>query len=183
MHRVALRCAPARLLCRSASSASSSVAVDVAGFARDGFGVVPGFASEAECDGMRARMAELIDGWDPEELVVFRTDSKQEETQGSSDYFLDSGDRIHFFLEPSAVDETTGGLSASVKKHEALNKVGHGLHAADEVFRAYSQSDKVAELTRALGWVDPVLPQSMYIFKQANDGTEVTSHQVGAKYG
>lgn len=124
-----------------------------------------------------ARMGELIDAWDPEDLVVFRTDEKQEEAQGKSDYFLDSGEDARFFLEPWAVDEATGGLSASVPKHESLNKVGHGLHVSDPVFRAYSESPKVAALTRVLGWEAPVLPQSMYIFKQPRDGGEVTSHQ------
>ena len=70
-----------RCVRRRLARAASSLGVDVAGFARDGFGVVPGFASEAECDGMRERMSELIDAWDPTELVVFRTDSKQEEEQ------------------------------------------------------------------------------------------------------
>lgn len=126
---------------------------------------------------MLHRMRELIDGWDPMELVVFRTDSKQVDAQAQSDYFLDSGDGIAFFLEPAAVDEETGALADHVPKHEALNKVGHGLHMADPVFKAYSTSPRVAALTRLLGWQQPVLPQSMYIFKQPHDGAEVTSHQ------
>ena len=56
-------------------------------------------------------------------------------------------------------------------------QVGHGLHLADPTFRKYAQSVKVAALARALGWTDPVLPQSMYIFKQPRIGGEVTSHQ------
>jgi phytanoyl-CoA hydroxylase len=50
-------------------------------------------------------------------------------------------------------------------KAEVLNKVGHALHSQDPVFAKYSQSQKVAALTRVLGWKAPVLPQSMYIFK------------------
>jgi phytanoyl-CoA hydroxylase len=146
-------------------------------FHRDGCAVVRGFASEAECEGMMARMRELIAAWDPMELVVFRTDSKQVDAQAQSDYFLNSGDGIAFFLEPAAVDEKTGALADGVPKEEALNKVGHGLHMADPVFRAYSTSRRVAALTRLLGWVSPVLPQSMYIFKQPHRGAEVTSHQ------
>lgn len=56
--------------------------------------------------------------------------------------------------------------------------MGHGLHVADPVFRSYSESSKVRELARSLGWVAPVLPQSMYIFKQPKIGGEVTAHQV-----
>ncbi|CAJ1334004.1 unnamed protein product, partial [Effrenium voratum] len=96
--------------------------------------------------------------------------------QGKSDYFLDSADRIHFFIEKEAADED-GKLKDMKKKFSALNKVGHGLHVKDPTFREYSHSDKVLELVHELGWKDPVLPQSMYIFKQPVTGGEVTSHQ------
>ena len=55
------------------------------------------FASASECDDMRNEMSKLIDGWDPKSVTTFRTDEKQELAQGSSDYFLDSANRIHFF--------------------------------------------------------------------------------------
>ena len=153
----------------------------LAAFERDGVGVVPNFATPEECRALMDRMAVLVEGWDPEnpeeESVVFRTDGEQLKNQGSSDYFLDSGDKVHFFLEAAAVDPSTGKLEKGRKKEESLNKVGHGLHVADPLFREYSQSKRVARLVQALGWKDPVLPQSMYIFKQPFDGDEVTSHQ------
>tara|TARA_B100000795_G_scaffold249998_1_gene217884 strand:+ start:64 stop:1101 length:1038 start_codon:yes stop_codon:yes gene_type:complete len=151
--------------------------VDVESFHQKGVGIVKSFASKEECEGMMKQMHTLIDQWDPTDLVVFRTDDKQTENQGNSDYFLDSGDGIAFFLEPAAVDDKTGLLQEGRSKHESLNKVGHGLHVQDPIFRKYSTSQRVSALTRALGWVDPVLPQSMYIFKQPHDGAEVTSHQ------
>jgi phytanoyl-CoA hydroxylase len=126
---------------------------------------------------MIKQMGKLVDGWTPgEEQAVFRTDGEQESAQGSSDYFLDSADRIHFFAEPGAVDEK-GGLKPNVRKAESLNKAGHGLHVLDPVFKEYSTSAKVKELVNKLGWRDAVLPQSMYIFKQPRIGGEVTSHQ------
>ena len=60
---------------------------------------------------------------------------------------------------------------------EIINKVGHALHFLDPVFSEYSQSQKVKELVKSLGYKDPVLSQSMYIFKQGKIGGEVTSHQ------
>ena len=51
------------------------------------------------------------------------------------------------------------------------------MHWLDPVFRKYSFSTKVAELVKQLGYKDPVLPQSMYIFKQPRIGGVVTSHQ------
>lgn len=148
-------------------------------FERDGFLYIKGFVTPEECTTMRQRMADLVAAWDPDktEAVVFSTDQEeQEKAQGSSDYFLDSADRIHFFLEKDATD-SDGKLKEGQEKHSSLNKVGHGLHVEDTVFREYSQSDKVKDLVNALGWVDPVLPQSMYIFKQPKIGGEVTSHQ------
>mmetsp|Transcript_9045 Transcript_9045/g.23670 ORF Transcript_9045/g.23670 Transcript_9045/m.23670 type:complete len:337 (+) Transcript_9045:83-1093(+) len=149
-----------------------------AAFERDGFLHVKGFASQEECAKLRGRMAELIDAWDPAKTMspVFTTDADQEKSQGSSDYFLDSADRIHFFLEKDAAGPD-GKLHPHVEKARALNKVGHGLHLEDSAFKEYSHSPKVTELVAELGWRDAVLPQSMYIFKQPEIGGEVTSHQ------
>mmetsp|Transcript_75666 Transcript_75666/g.234965 ORF Transcript_75666/g.234965 Transcript_75666/m.234965 type:complete len:303 (-) Transcript_75666:2-910(-) len=124
-------------------------------------------------------MQDLIGRWDPEATMapVFVTDEQQQQrAQGSSDYFLDSADRIHFFLEKGAAGED-GKLKAEVSKARALNKVGHGLHVVDDKFREYCHSAKVAGLVADLGYRDPVVPQSMYIFKQPEIGGEVTSHQ------
>mmetsp|Transcript_35273 Transcript_35273/g.77212 ORF Transcript_35273/g.77212 Transcript_35273/m.77212 type:complete len:319 (-) Transcript_35273:421-1377(-) len=147
-------------------------------YARDGFLHIKNFCTPEECQQMIGQMTELVRQWDPaeEKAPTFRTDDKQVENQGSSDYFLDSGDKIHFFLEAKAAEED-GSLKSGVEKLEALNKVGHGLHVVDPVFRDYAQSVKVKALVKELGYQDPVLPQSMYIFKQAGIGGEVTSHQ------
>jgi phytanoyl-CoA hydroxylase len=119
-------------------------------------------------------------------VTVFRTDSGQVDAQGRSDYFLDSASRVHFFVEADAVESATGALRgeylAGGGKLRALNKAGHGLHMRPGPFADYSSSRKVSSLLRELGYVDPVVPQSMYIFKQAATvggrmGGEVTSHQ------
>jgi phytanoyl-CoA hydroxylase len=130
-----------------------------------------------------------------EGVTIFRTDDKQIQAQGHSDYFLDSSNRIHYFAEVDAVDPATGALKPEYlsnknntkNKIRALNKAGHGLHLQQEnnyyshsPFASYTTSPKVGLLLRELGWVDPVVPQSMYIFKQASGirgGGEVTSHQ------
>lgn len=148
-------------------------------FERDGFLHIKAFCTRDQCANMQSSMGALIDAWDPDKTMapIFSTDEKeQQKAQGDSDYFLDSADRVHFFLEKGAVDDE-GKLRKDVPKARALNKVGHGLHVVDDAFREYSQSQKVADLVAALGWRDPVLPQSMYIFKQPDIGGEVTSHQ------
>ncbi|KAG8465601.1 hypothetical protein KFE25_002908 [Diacronema lutheri] len=148
-----------------------------AAFDRDGFLVVPRFADAATVARMRAEMDALADTWEPGVSVVrFSTDASQLQHQARSDYFLDSADRVHFFAEPGALDPASGELR--VPKALALNKAGHGLHVdSASAFGAYARSEPLAELVAALGWRDPVLPQSMYIFKQPRHGGEVTSHQ------
>ena len=150
---------------------------------------------------MKDEMARIVEAeWHPfadqdgggGELDAFGTNDKQNAARG--DYFLDSADKVHFFAEPAALaaddeEEKTkqkkGGdnkprLRSSYRndKVRALNKAGHGLHLRRGVFRDYCLSDKIRNLVvKDLGWRDPVVPQSMYIFKQAEIGGCVTSHQ------
>ena len=56
-------------------------------------------------------------------------------------------------------------------------QVGHGLHLHCPAFQKYTNSAPIAHLVQSLGWRHPVVPQSMYIFKQARIGGEVTAHQ------
>uniref|UniRef100_A0A0C3TBY8 Phytanoyl-CoA dioxygenase n=1 Tax=Guillardia theta (strain CCMP2712) TaxID=905079 RepID=A0A0C3TBY8_GUITC len=137
--------------------------------------VLPGFASQDEVKEMKGRMQQLIDQWDPEEArgSVFHTYGNDKLNQ---EYFLGSASTVRFFLEAEAVKDT-GVVKPFNNKASIINKVGHGLHFIDPVFRQYAQSDKVKALVKSLGYKDPVLPQSMYIFKQAKIGGEVTSHQ------
>ncbi|GMH50505.1 hypothetical protein TL16_g02580, partial [Triparma laevis f. inornata] len=151
-----------------------------ANFNTYGFHVARDFVSVKKAAAMIGRMGDIVEEFwhpgDPEQpSAVFRTDSEQTSAQGSSDYFLDSADRIHFFAEKDALNED--GTVKTSEKLLALNKAGHGLHQADELFREYSCSDAIKDLVKDLGWNDPVIPQSMYIFKQPRIGGEVTSHQ------
>ena len=163
---------------------SSNQSSDKVSFDYNGFIVKRSFVSQAECAKMLLRMESLAEThWHPNDSgqpsAVFRTDGDQIRAQGSSDYFLDSADRLHFFAEKDAVDASTGFVTIppGQAKISALNKSGHGLHVCDDVFRSYSTSPSIASLVRSLGWRAPVIPQSMYIFKQPVVGGEVTSHQ------
>jgi phytanoyl-CoA hydroxylase len=148
----------------------------VKSFTDDGVAVLPQFCDAAEVAAMKGRMAQLIAEWDPADAKgsVFHTYGNEKLNQ---DYFLESAATVKFFLEAEAVDKDTGLVKAEMDKSEIINKVGHALHFLDPVFRDFSQSDKVKRLVKSLGYKDPVLPQSMYIFKQGKIGGEVTSHQ------
>src|SRR5215212_8129923 len=92
----------------------------LARYERDGFLVIEDFAPAQECDRLRERARELLDGFHPGASVsVFST---HEQTRTSDDYFLGSGDRIRFFFEEEAFDPE-GGLRQS--KERSINKIGH----------------------------------------------------------
>ena len=89
---------------------------------RDGFLVLEGFVDAASCDRLRARMDELLRGFDVEGVRTVFGGADQRHAQ--DDWFLDSGDKVRFFFEPDAFDEH-GGLRQA--KELSINKVGHAL--------------------------------------------------------
>jgi len=137
-----------------------------------GYLVLEGFASESECDELRARAEQLVQEFDPAEVVsIFST---HEQNRLTDEYFLTSGDKIRFFFEENAFN-TDGTLK--YQKEKSINKIGHALHDLDPVFEHFSRSDKLKQLAQKIGFEDSLLLQSMYIFKQPNIGGEVTCHQ------
>ena len=146
----------------------------IAQYIDTGFLVLEDFASESDCDNLRARAQELVQEFDPAEVVsIFTT---REQNRIADEYFLTSGDKIRFFFEENAFSED-GTLR--YEKEKSINKIGHALHDLDPVFDRFSRSRNVKELAAALGFEDSLLLQSMYIFKQPNIGGEVTCHQDG----
>jgi phytanoyl-CoA hydroxylase len=144
----------------------------LAQYKRDGFLVLKNFVKDADCDALRARAEELVKNFDPQGVVsIFST---KEQTRTSDDYFLTSGDRVRFFFEEDAFDEN-GRLRQS--KERSINKIGHALHDLDETFEKFSRTPELAQLVEDLNIKEPLLMQSMYIFKQPNIGGEVTCHQ------
>lgn len=140
-------------------------------YERDGFLVVEQLVDHATCDELIARAGELVRGFRPETLSIFST---RDQARTSDDYFLESGDKIRFFLEEEAV-AADGALIRPIE--QSINKIGHALHDLDPVFSRFSRNPRLAELTAAIGLAHPLLLQSMYIFKQPHIGGEVAPHQ------
>ncbi|KAL4074034.1 hypothetical protein V8B97DRAFT_2075485, partial [Scleroderma yunnanense] len=143
-------------------------------FYRHGYIKVPAFLSEDEVDLLLVRSRELLDQFNPEDhpLTKFTT---ADDNHVGDDYFLNSGDKIRYFLDEDAVDKN-GHLTR--EKTRAVNKIGHGLHLLDPVFRKVTlENEKLKLVAKDLRFHhDPVALQSMVIFKQPQIGGAVPEH-------
>ena len=134
--------------------------------------VLRDFVSQEDCDRLRRRANELVAEFDPTEVRSVFSTTGQEQLDDS--YFIESGDKIRFFLENDAFDDD-GRLRQS--KEHSLNKMGHAMHDLDPVFDAFSRTPELAAVAQSVGFEDPVILQSMYIFKPPRIGGEVVCHQ------
>ena len=144
----------------------------LAAFRESGVIVLYDFVGLDACDALRARAAKLVAEFDPSDVRSVFSTTKQ--TQLDDDYFIESGDKIRFFLENDAFDEN-GDLRQS--KEHSLNKMGHAMHDLDPVFDRFSRTPELAGVVRRIGFAAPAVLQSMYIFKPPNIGGEVVCHQ------
>jgi phytanoyl-CoA hydroxylase len=144
----------------------------LADWERDGYLVLEGAVDPDECDRLRAHVVAGLADADPAanpDLTVFDTG---EQGHARDEYFLTSGDVVRWFLEDGAVEH--GALTRPLEL--AVNKLGHAMHDLDPVFDRFSRTPMLAELASDLGMTDPLLLQSMYIFKQPSIGGEVSCH-------
>ncbi|EKM74949.1 hypothetical protein AGABI1DRAFT_116635 [Agaricus bisporus var. burnettii JB137-S8] len=143
-------------------------------FHKDGYLVIPSFLDQEDTDALLKRAKLLLDEFniDSHPRTKFTTG---DDNHVGDDYFLTSGDKIRFFLEEGAVDPD-GKLNRP--KQKAVNKIGHGLHELDPLFRKVTlENDRLKSLARDLKFHhDPVALQSMVITKQQQIGGEVPEH-------
>lgn len=137
-----------------------------------GYLIIEDFKTHKECDELINRSKELIEEQDfNNQQSVFDTVSQ---SHNDDNYFLESGDKIRFFFEEKAnLDEE----NVKTNKQYIVNKIGHALHDLDDKFIAFSKNEELDQIARAIGFQDPLLLQSMYIFKQPKIGGEVVCHQ------
>ena len=138
----------------------------------NGYLIIQDFKTHKECDELINRSKELIEKQDfNNQQSVFDTVSQ---SHNDDNYFLESGDKIRFFFEEKAnLDEE----NVKTNKQYIVNKIGHALHDLDDKFIAFSKNEQLDQIARAVGFQDPLLLQSMYIFKQPKIGGEVVCHQ------
>lgn len=136
-------------------------------FHENGFLCIKDFVPADRCDALRKRAAEIVLELETEQDKGVFSSIHQEKL--SDEWFLNSGDKIRLFMEE---EEGEGNM-------HRVNKIGHALHDLDPEFAALSREPRLARIAKDLGFKDPLLLQSMYIFKQPGIGGEVAAHQDG----
>lgn len=147
-------------------------AEQLAAFHEDGVLVIPDFYSAQECSDLRSRMDAILEEIGGKESGS--SFSTTEQSHANDRWFLESGDKVRVFLEDEAARAPEAGPGHVLTRR--ANKVGHALHDLDPTFAAFSRAPQLAALATALGFVDPLLLQSMYIFKPPAIGGEVVWH-------
>jgi phytanoyl-CoA hydroxylase len=144
----------------------------LADWERDGFLVVPGIVGRDSCDELKAHVEAMLAEIDPDHDGAVSVFSTTDQSHGQEEWFLTSGDKVRWFFEEGAVVD--GRLTRPLGR--AVNKLGHAMHDLDPVFDRFSRAPELAAIAADIGFVDPLLSQSMYIFKQPGIGGEVTCH-------
>lgn len=141
-------------------------------FDRDGFVVLEQAIEAPKLRALRDAALGIVDAFDfDRHRTVFRTDDRD---QGRDEAFFTSATGVHCFLESDAVTES-GEWTAT--RRESINKIGHALHDREEVFGAFCRLPLFGQLLRSIGLSEPLLWQTMYVFKQPRIGGEVRWHQ------
>ena len=130
-----------------------------------GFCVVQDIVSEQDITNLLARAETITAEADLTKAGVFTTDDQK---RHSDEYFIRSAHNISCFWEE--------GADRSKTQNAEINKIGHALHYQDSVFTEFSRNSQFGDYGEALGLAEPVIAQSMFIFKRPFIGGAVDSH-------
>jgi len=147
-------------------------AAQIRQFHEQGFLVLENAFSKSEISRVKNTAIGIVADFDIDRhRSVFKTTDRD---AGRDDYFFDSAEAVHCFLEEGALD-ASGDLVRV--KELAINKIGHALHDRIPEFGDFCRLPLIGEVLRDIGYTAPQLWQTMYIFKQPGIGGEVRWHQ------
>ena len=126
-------------------------------FAVQGYQVWPAVVPRADCDELLERARELVAA--SRSRTAFRPDTHDHDNDPT---FLASAAGIEVFWESDG---------------RTPNKLGHAMHDLDPLFSAFARQPAIRRAIEGTGLVDPLLVQSMLIFKDAGQGGAVPAHQ------
>ena len=141
-------------------------------YAKNGYLVVENAISEADLKSLREAARAIVEDFDvSQHQSVFST---LHEDRDRDQYFIDSAENVHCFLEEDALGDD-GALNRP--KDQAINKIGHAMHDRVPAFRDFCRLPVFRDTLHAIGFDKPQLWQTMYIYKQPRIGGEVRWHQ------
>jgi phytanoyl-CoA hydroxylase len=144
-------------------------------YQNNGYLVLEDAISGADIERLKTAALNIVDNFDIDQhRSVFTTSDRD---SGRDDYFFESAENIHCFLEEDALDEN-GTLVKPARL--AINKIGHAMHDLDPVMKSFCRLPIFGKIMRDIGYQAPLLWQTMYIFKQPHIGGEVRWHQDGS---
>lgn len=149
--------------------------IQISQYHEDGYLVLEDAIEKAEIEKLKIAALQIVDDFDiNSNRAVFSTSDRD---SGRDDYFFDSAENVHCFLEEGALDHD-GVLLKPARL--AINKIGHAMHDLNPAFKAFCQQPLFGQVLRDIGYKAPTLWQTMYIFKQPHIGGEVRWHQDGS---
>ena len=137
-------------------------------FKKNGFALIPNFLTENEIKELKRAVDQMVD------KIDVNTERLKTDNTVSPNTDVDAAGDIRFFFEEEAFDEK-GNLR--MDKQKALFRIGMALHCLDPTFKKMTFSEKVKALVNELGYAEPRVAQSMYIFKNPEIGCKVIPHQ------
>ena len=144
-------------------------------YQNNGYLVLEDVISRSDIERLKTAALNIVDHFDIDQhRSVFTTSDRD---SGRDDYFFESAENIHCFLEEDALDEN-GTLVKPARL--AINKIGHAMHDLNPEMSSFCRLPVFGEIMRDIGYQNPLLWQTMYIFKQPHIGGEVRWHQDGS---
>ncbi|WP_428332110.1 phytanoyl-CoA dioxygenase family protein [Novosphingobium sp.] len=187
--------APGTFKARIQATAPVLTAEQLATYERDGYLVIKNFFPKELAAQLRQEAYALLCGLDLSTHPLTRFTTSNSSKKGLSEaeaeaaeqnakeaaptkpqlhYFLESAVARGFLFEEGAFNEAGERIKA---KELAINKLGHALHLDAPPFRDFTHTDTMARIIADLGFKDPVVLQSMLIFKQPDIGGKVDKHR------